>query len=148
MAGSSSETFNMSGELVQGRLVLDPTYFANVLRVDTSGKGLLCGKFHIQLSLRDDPLMTLDGILHEAWIELPVRVDDTSIHIESFESINALTLFPVDPKISSILKNGLTNERDSNGFDLGCSEMGRDAMEVFMDLFPECFDQLRVRRER
>ena len=140
--------FNMSGELVQGRLVLDPTYFANVLRVDTSGKGLLCGKFHIQLSLRDDPLMTLDGILHEAWIELPVRVDDTSIHIESFESINALTLFPVDPKISSILKNGLTNERDSNAFDLGCSEMGRDAMEVFMDLFPECFDQLRVRRER
>jgi len=138
--------FTISGEFVRGHLILDPTYFANVLRVDSSGSGLLCAKFHVNLGLRDEPVLTLEGILNEVWIELPVHIEGASIHIDSSEPLNASALFPVDPNIPILRVDDLESERGLNGSDVSCSEVGRDAMQVFMELFPECFDQMRTRR--
>ena len=132
-------SFFISGELVQGHLVLDPTYHANILRVDSSGRGLLCGKFHLKLCLREDTSISLDDIFNELWLELPVRMQGASIQIESDRPLTSLELFPVAPKIASILRCDPTANTDSSARNGGCREIGRDAMEVFMNLFPECF---------
>ncbi len=134
-------SFSISGELVRGKITLAPAYPANALRVDSSGRGVLSGKFHMELSLRDDPSVTLEDVLDEVWIELPGRIQDSEIHFISEGPISALKMFPVTPTLSSIIERGMGIQPDEDAFDSICSEIGRDAMEVFMGLFPECFSQ-------
>ena len=130
---------DLLGADLQGCIELDVTAPANALRLDSNGRGVLSGLVDVQIFLREDPSISLEGMFEQAWMALPVLVDEDDIVVLPDGVINGLSLFPVAPEIEELL-----HEISSGSFLAGeglseCQELARDALEIFRQAFPECY---------
>lgn len=132
---------DLVGTWVAGSIELDASGPFNALKLEADGRGVLCGLVHMDLYLRDDPSISLEGLFEEAWLELPVSFEGDRITLMPDGAIDSLSLFPLVPEIAELLpgfSSDSFSQDDSRGDDV-CQNRADASLNTFKGVFPDCF---------
>ena len=122
-----------------GQITLVETDPANQMLLQENGQGVLAARVEVNLYMRNDPTISLEGLFDEAWIELPVRHDGDQIVLSPEGAIDGLTLLPVVPEIAALLPRMSQDDVTAVQNETDCQALGREDLEIFKKAFFECY---------